>query len=203
MTFVKICGIREDFALEAALGAGADAVGFVFDPASPRYVSPAAARPLAASAQGRALRIGVFVTDDVRDVRRVAGEVGLDAIQWAGSPVPEGALVEMQEMRHIAVLHLEAGEDFPGSVPPTWACLADAPGGPGGMGHLANWEAARQGARRCRLLLAGGLTPDNVGKALREVRPFGVDVSSGVETDGRKDPRKVAEFLRAVRDHDK
>ena len=203
MTFVKICGIREDSALEAALGAGADAVGFVFDPASRRYVSPAAARLLAAAARGRALRIGVFVTDDVLGVRRVAGEVGLDAIQWSGSPVPAGALVEMQEVWHIAVLHLEPGQGFPGTVPPTWACLADASGGPGGTGRLANWEAAREGARRCRLLLAGGLTPDNVGEALEEVRPFGVDVSSGVETDGRKDPRKVADFVRAVRDHDK
>lgn len=202
MTFVKICGISDEAGLEAALKTGADAVGFVFDPAARRYVSPTAARPLAAMARGSAITVGVFVTSEMVTVGQVAGEVGLDAVQWAGGGPPPDAFVTMADVKHIAVFHLAEGEPFPDTSTGPWAFLTDAHGAPGGSGRLANWEAAREGATRCRLLLAGGLTPRNVGQAIESVRPFGVDVSSGVETAGRKDPRKVAEFVRAVREHD-
>lgn len=199
MTFVKICGVRQRDALEVAIAAGADAVGFVFDPASRRYVSPGEARALVRVARGRVLTVGVFVTDDAASVGEVVAEVGLDAVQWSGGLPRGGALWGMPSVRHIAVHHIAPGAPFPDGADGAWAHLVDAAGAPGGSGRLANWPAARQGAALVPLILAGGLTPQNVAEAIRDVRPFGVDVSSGVETDGEKDLRKISEFIRAVR----
>lgn len=204
MTWVKICGIRDEDALDAVLASGADACGFVFAKESPRYLSTERAAALAQRARGRLLRVGVFVEGDVADVRAILEAVELDALQWSGDGVPQGAEEAFSHLPQIRAVRLRTGDGWPEVVPPAWAYLADAavPGAHGGTGRRTDWDGARSGAVRYPVILAGGLTPANVAAALDAVGPFGVDVSSGVESGGRKDPERIQSFVRAVRSHD-
>ncbi|MDR5708747.1 MAG: phosphoribosylanthranilate isomerase [Armatimonadota bacterium] len=201
MTRVKICGIRTVEEARAAAEAGADAVGFVFWPRSRRYVEPEMAARIAQALPPFLVRVGVFVNEPPERVEEIAACVGLDAVQLHGDEPPEVcARLRRRVIKAIRIRDgrsLEAAADYPVS-----ALLLDTyvPETYGGTGRTFDWslvEAVRHLDRP--LLLSGGLNPENVAEAIRRVRPYGVDASSGVETDGRKDPEKICAFVAAVR----
>lgn len=202
MTRVKICGIRTEAAAVAAVGADADAVGFVFYPPSPRFVPPSRAAALARLLPPFVVRVGVFVNAPVEVVEAVAREVGLDAVQLHGDEPPEVcARLRTRVIKAVRVDRADAvvrARDYSAC-----ALLLDAhlPGRYGGTGRRFDWSLARGLDRP--VILSGGLTPDNVAEAIRQARPYAVDVSTGVETDGEKDPEKITAFVRAVREADR
>jgi phosphoribosylanthranilate isomerase len=210
---VKICGLRDPEHAAVAAAAGADLVGFIFAPAR-RQVSPAKARSCIAAARAAAIgrnlfAVGVFVDAPASEMTRIAEEAGLDALQLHGTETPE-------LLQHLPVPVLKAFRPQPGaeaahvvadinryrsSHTPPVGILIDGytEGLPGGTGARADWQRAQEIGATFPFLLAGGLDPDNVGDAIREVRPLGVDVSSGVETDGVKTADRIEQFIRAAR----
>ena len=199
---VKICGItnRED-ALHA-VACGADALGFVFYQKSPRCVTPEAVASICAELPPFVTRVGLFVNEEPGRVLAIAGSCGLDALQLHGDEPPQSC--HLPPYRVIKGIRPRSGDDLSGyDAFPVAALLIDAavPGQFGGTGQRADWALAEQMAARRRVILAGGLTPDNVGDAVRQVRPYAVDVSSGVEcAPGKKDPEKVLAFIRRARE---
>jgi phosphoribosylanthranilate isomerase len=198
--FVKICGMT---CLADALHAadqGADAVGFVFWPRSPRYVAPARAAEIIGRLPRHVTAVGVFVNAAIDDVRDVAAQTGIAMVQLHGDEDPSFAsAVGRPVMKAIGVEHGdEALDGWPGDT----MFLVDAvdPVQRGGTGMRVDWPRAAHIARRRRIVLAGGLTDANVAEAVSTVRPFGVDVSSGVEdAPGVKNHDKVARFLAGAR----
>ena len=201
--FVKICGLTRPEYAEAAVEAGADAIGLVFYPKSPRFVGDLGrAREVAEVALPFVVVVGVFVNPTREEVLRAAGEVPLQAVQLHGEEPPEFArnlgLPVIKAFRPRGPADLEAALDYP-----CCAVLVDTyrPGKWGGTGQPFPWEWARDLARRRKVILAGGLGPENVGRALSVVGPYGVDVSSGVEREpGVKDHAKIRAFLEVVRE---
>jgi len=203
---VKICGITSVEDGLVAAQAGADAVGFVFWPGSPRRVDVDAARRIARALPPFVLRVGVFVDARREEMARAAEEVGLDLLQLHGHEPPE----TLAELPRRALKAVGVGEDFaPEQALRYEGCAAgillDTRGEgalPGGTGQSFDWTRARSVRERASfLMLAGGLNPGNVHLALTAVRPDGVDVSSGVEAaPGRKDADKVRAFVAAVRE---
>ena len=211
MTHVKICGLTNlDDALRAA-ALGTDFLGFVFYPPSPRYVAPETARRIIAAAHREAPSIrtvGVFVDAPPETVRRIAAQCGLDCIQLHGSEPPAAAAyLRDAGLDVIKAFRVRDGTGLSGlSGYRVVAYLLDAysPALPGGTGHTFDWEIAARVKEYGPVLLAGGLTPDNVTGAIRVVRPWGVDVSSGVEATPRhKDHAKMAQFIAAVKESDR
>jgi phosphoribosylanthranilate isomerase len=203
MTAVKVCGLTRPGDARAAVAAGAALIGLVFAP-SPRRVTVAQARAIIAVLPPQIVRVGVFVDADPAWVARTAVAVGLDRLQFNGGE--DGAyLAAFRPHRILKALRVPAGAPTPrrDPAPRAGALLVDAwvPGLAGGTGRVANWAYARTLKRFGKpLVLSGGLTPANVGAAIRAVRPDVVDVSSGVETrPGIKSAAKVRAFLRAVR----
>lgn len=198
---VKVCGItRRDDALLAA-DLGASAVGFVFWPPSPRYVEPEAAAAISCELPADVAPIGVFVDAPVDDVRRIAAEVGLAAVQLHGDEPP--TLCDGLPYRVLKAVPVAgaATHDAAARVPSRVTVLLDArdPIRRGGTGRTVDWSVAAEVAARRRIFLAGGLRPENVGEALRVVRPYGIDVSSGVEAEpGRKDAGRLRGFFEEV-----
>jgi len=190
--FVKICGITSVDAIEAAAAAGADAVGFVFAP-SPREVSPRQARELAAHLPDHVLKVAVFRHPEPARVAEV-----LDALEpdWVQTDAADFASFELPAgCRALPVYRSGAAPDA-NAAPQR--LLFEGP--VSGSGETADWRAASELASRAELILAGGLDPENVTDAIRAVRPWGVDVSSGVErTRGVKDPSKIADFVARAR----
>ncbi|MFF1413515.1 phosphoribosylanthranilate isomerase [Streptomyces sp. NPDC058289] len=194
--FVKICGLKTAHDVEVAVAAGADAVGFVFAPGSPRTVDAAAARELAAGVPDGVLTVGVFRGQSVAEVRRFAEESGVRGVQLHGEEGPEDFAALRAEGRTLlraTAQHVERcgeyGEDL---------LLLDAPDP--GSGKPWNWGSAEFAAPAGRWLLAGGLTPANVGEAVTVTGAWGVDVSSGVESErGVKSPDLIRAFVAAAR----
>ena len=202
--FVKICGVTSKDDARMAADAGADAVGLVFWPGSPRQVDAETARGITAALPPFVLRVGVFVNADRETLARTAEEAGLDLLQLHGDEPPEA----LENLPRRALKAIRVGPGFAPAEAERYAghaagLLLDtrAQGAPGGTGRAFDWSLARGLRERCGfLVLAGGLTPETVGEAIRAVRPHGVDVSSGVESSpGRKDPLKVRAFVEAVR----
>jgi phosphoribosylanthranilate isomerase len=202
MVRIKICGITnlEDARLAADLGAAA--LGFIFYPKSPRYVSPEAARGIIAQLPPFVAAVGVFVDEEAAMVQGLAARVGLDWVQLHGQESPEycrslgrrvikgfrikdeGSLVELEPFRGAAQ-----------------ALLLDTykKGQVGGTGTSFDWRLARQAKPYGRIILAGGLTPENVAQAIATARPEAVDVASATEAaPGKKDPEKLRAFFKAV-----
>ena len=200
MVKIKICGLTRAEDVQAAVAAGADAVGFVFA-ASPRRISIETAIRLAGYVPGGVLRVGLFMDQAGSEIGQVVSAVPLDLLQFHGSETERECMafnkpwlkaVAMEDAVSVA----RAEREFPGAA----GLLLDshAKGRRGGSGRTFDWALAKSAA--CRIWLAGGLTTDNVGVAIRVVRPYAVDVSSGVEVEaGIKDANKIRDFVAAVR----
>ncbi|MFB6809338.1 phosphoribosylanthranilate isomerase [Streptomyces sp. NPDC056387] len=194
--FVKICGLKTAHDVGTAVDAGADAVGFVFAPGSPRTVDAATARALAADVPDPVLTVGVFRGQPVDEVRRLTEESGVRGVQLHGDEGPEfyeALRAGGRTLLRATALHVgrcgEYGEDL---------LLIDAPDP--GSGKPWNWGSAEFTAPQGRWLLAGGLTPHNVREAVRTTGAWGVDVSSGVESErGVKSPALIRAFIGAAR----
>jgi phosphoribosylanthranilate isomerase len=210
MTRVKICGITNTEDALVAAEAGADLLGFIFYPPSPRSVTPDQAHQII-----KTLRVslspcppisfvGVFVDEEPDSVRQIVTHCGLDYAQLHGTEPPELVRALMDE--GIGVIKGFRVRDG-GSLAKleryrATAYLLDAyvPGQPGGTGQTFDWELAVQAKKHGPILLAGGLIPENVAQAVRMVRPWGVDVASGVEAaPGRKDHDKLRRFVATVK----
>jgi phosphoribosylanthranilate isomerase len=216
MVRVKICGITngDDARHAADCGAdalgfvfyagicGADALGFVFYAGSPRCVTPEQVREIVAGLPPFVTRVGLFVNEHPGRIRAIVGACGLDVVQLHGDEPPEACV--LPPCRVIKGVRPRREADLAAlAAYPVAALLVDAavPGEFGGTGQRADWELAAQLAARQRVILAGGLTPANVAAAVREVKPYAVDVASGVElAPGRKDPDQVAQFIRMAKE---
>lgn len=204
MTLVKVCGITNVEDALAALDAGADMLGFNFYARSPRYITPAAALKIIERLPEGVTCVGVFVNEPApADVERIAREARLGAVQLHGDETPEYC----QRLRGLTTIKaLRVGADYtPESAADydTDAVLLDAyvVGERGGTGHTFDWALATLTRERVpRLFLAGGLNPDNVASAVAAVRPYAVDVCSGVETSpGRKSPQLMRRFVEQMK----
>ena len=198
--FLKICGItRLSDALHASEH-GADALGFVFWPRSPRYISPERAAEIIAALPLTMTTVGVFVNEPVEGIRDVAARTGITTVQLHGDEPPlYASVLGWPVMRAISI---DTAERTCGSWPADTTFLVDAADGVrrGGTGSAVDWQRAASVARGWRIVLAGGLTPANVADAIGVVRPVGGGVSSGVEdAPGVKNPDKVARFLASAR----
>ncbi|MBM4295217.1 MAG: phosphoribosylanthranilate isomerase [Deltaproteobacteria bacterium] len=203
MVRVKICGITnlEDALLAAELGA--DALGFIFYPPSPRAIESDAARTIITQLPPFVTTVGVFVDEDAATVTELAALVVLDWIQLHGSEGPDYCLgLERRVIKAFRVRDESSFgemEKYRGAVQ---ALLLDTykPGHVGGTGETFNWDLARRAKQYGPIILAGGLTPDNVARAIQTVQPQAVDVGSGVEAfPGKKDPDKLRAFFNAIK----
>lgn len=201
-TRVKICGITRVDDAVAAIGAGADAIGLVFAPASPRYIDSVRARQICAAVPPFVCVVGLFMNAAPDAITAVLGDVPLDLLQFHGD---ESAKECARYGRpYIKAVPMGGGADivaYAGRYDGAQGFLLDshAAGGAGGRGKVFDWDAVPPTFNK-PLVLAGGLNPDNVAEAIVRVRPYGVDVSSGVEAaKGIKDAAKLAAFMRGVR----
>ena len=203
-TWIKICGITRLADAEAAVDAGVDAVGFVLTP-SPRRLDAEEARRIGRKLPLDVLRIGVFVDETAAEVARTVAASEVDRVQAHASPDPLLAdLLGPKVLRAFRARDEGVLESIRDSGEGTFLLDSYSPHAPGGTGVPFDWELAAGAAKLGRLILAGGLTPENVGRAIREVGPWGVDVSSGVEdSPGLKNPEKIRAFVRAVREADR
>lgn len=201
-TRVKICGITRPQDALLAVEQGADAIGLVFYPPSPRDVSLERAAEIAAVLPPFVTTVGLFVNADAETIAEVVAKVGIDLIQFHGNECPDycaqHARPWMRAIRMKDDVDLLAEADrFRGAR----GLLLDAyrPGVPGGTGESFDWSRI-PGEMTSRIVLAGGLSPENVADAVHQVRPYAVDVSGGVEAEpGIKDANKIARFMEAVR----
>ena len=212
MTKVKICGITHAEHALVAAQAGADFVGLVFAP-SKRQVSPETGREIASALHELSscpLVVGVFVNMPTQKVNRLANLCKLDWVQLSGDepweyckeinrPILKTKHVSRYKSAKRIMDNLSLGYKILGSD--GFTCLLDsgAEGSYGGTGRTFDWTLAQQVSQRFPIIIAGGLNPENVAQAIKTIRPCGVDVSSGVETAGRKDIARIKEFILAVR----
>jgi phosphoribosylanthranilate isomerase len=199
---VKICGITNVADGIQAAEAGADALGFIFYGSSPRCVSPAAAAAIIRQVPPFVVKVGVFVNAAPEQVLETVAQCGLNVLQFHGDEPPEYCgqfgLMTIKAFRMRDAASLEALQHY---ATDAWLLDTYNPGLPGGTGERFDWDLAIQAQRFGRpIFLAGGLSPENVSDAVRRVKPYAVDVSSGVEASpGRKDPAKVRAFIQAAK----
>jgi len=202
MVKVKICGITSANDAIMASTAGADAVGFNFWRGSKRFIEPQKALPIRLSLPPFVAAVGVFVDPAPEYVREVMDYCRLDYAQLHGHESPY-VVSQLAELRVIKVLRLKDEADLKELQKyRVEAFLLDTyvPGSPGGTGRTFDWQLARAAANRARVILAGGLTPQNVADAVRVARPYAVDVASGVEeAPGKKSRKLVNAFIRAAK----
>lgn len=197
MVHVKICGITNIEDALAAVDYGADALGFVFFPGSPRYVSPATVREIISSLPPFITTIGVFANERQAKIREIMLSAGIDVLQLHGDEGPEMSGAWHRIIRALRV------KDFTDLKPlEEWskasAFLLDtfSPDQFGGTGQIFNWDIAVEAKRFGKIILSGGLNPDNIGRAVARVAPYAVDVSSGIEEKkGKKDLKKMKLFI--------
>jgi phosphoribosylanthranilate isomerase len=199
---VKICGITNLADAETAVQAGADLLGFVFYDKSPRHVTVQAAREIVRQVPPFVARVGVFVNAPEELVSQALGECGLNVLQFHGDEAPEDCVkFGVMSMKAFRVRDAESLRALPAYHTDAWLLDAHASDARGGTGATFNWDLAVEAKKFGRpIFLAGGLTAENVAEAVRRVRPFAVDVSSGVEVaPGKKDRMKVQAFIRAAK----
>jgi phosphoribosylanthranilate isomerase len=202
---IKICGITNTEDAGVAVAAGADALGFVMYRKSPRWVEPTVARSIIAGLPPFVFPVGVFVNEEAERVRALMDECGFALAQLHGD---ESALY-CQNLGRPALKALRLKDrgtflalaEFQGRANVRGVLIdAFSDQAYGGTGQTVDWTLAQEAARLIPIILAGGLTPTNVAEAIAQVRPYGVDVSSGVEqSPGKKDPNKVKAFIQAAR----
>jgi phosphoribosylanthranilate isomerase len=206
---VKICGLKTLDEALFAIDAGADYLGFNFYPRSPRYIDPQKCAGITAGILERgydANFVGVFVNEPVERIEAILDHCGLHLAQLSGDE-PSRVLERLGE-RAFKALRARNAEHLRTVVrryplrknAPAWLLDGYRAGEFGGTGENADWKVAGEMAKKAAILLAGGLNPGNVARAIQQVRPWGVDVASGVESEpGKKDPEKVRAFVRAAR----
>ena len=198
MVRVKICGITDVRDARTAARLGADALGFNFCRESPRYIRPERAKAIIAALPPLLTTVGVFVNEDPETIMEICRLAGLDAVQLHGDESPAVADA-VRGVRRIKAIPVETEDDV--RICRRYrveAFLLDAsvPGQRGGTGRTFDWSLAREAAQFGPIILAGGLTPENVAEAITVADPYGVDVASGVESEpGKKDRRLMAEFI--------
>lgn len=204
MTKVKICGLMELAHVQVAIESGADAIGFVFAK-SRRQVTVMQAKKLAAAVPPGVLKIGIFVNESIKEVERIAKEVPLDMVQLHGDEDPVYA--RSVSFPTIKALSIANEEDINRAIQyEVDYFLFDAPGVEfrGGSGHSFDWTLlAKSNISTDKVILAGGLSEENINEAINLVNPYMVDVSSGVEKGHRKDAEKIRTFISTVRDEDR
>lgn len=201
MTRVKICGITNLEDALATVEAGADALGFVFVPDTPRFVSPDQVAAIVAELPPFITTVGLFASKDTATIRETVNQCRLDAIQLHADVTPDFCrnldrrVIKAVRVRDESSLSILSDYDVN-------AFLLDSyvEGKMGGTGKVFDWDLALRANEYGRIIVAGGLDPDNVAQAVRHVNPYGVDVSSGVESQpGRKDSDKVRKFINAAK----
>jgi len=213
LTKIKICGITGVSYARAAIEAGADLIGVVFAP-SHRQVTREKAQEIAVAVKEHSLPlVGVFVNMPASTVNAAASDCGLDWVQLSGD---EGwdycQKIEKPLIKTVHIMpgwdeekllaHLENGQRVLGSRSPLYLLDTWLEQKYGGTGKVFAWEIARRAAEKFPVIIAGGLNPENVGKMVSDLRPWGVDVSSGVESGGVKDVAKIKAFVKSVRSAD-
>lgn len=204
MTIIKICGIKTLKDALAAIDAGADYLGFNFYPKSVRFVEKETCAEITSVLKREHPQIklvGVFVNSTVDEIKNILETCSLDLAQLHGDETPE-------TFAQLAPRAFKAFRGIPSDITgyerndgPAFLVDAAVKGVYGGSGVTADWSAAAELAKKYPLLLAGGLTPENVADAVRQVKPWGVDVASGVESNpGEKDAAKMSAFVKAVRE---
>lgn len=199
---IKICGITRIEDALAAVAAGADALGFVFYAKSPRAVTPAQARAIIAALPPFVTTVGLFVDIPRAELKQLLAEVPLDLLQFHGDETPEDCAGYGRP--YLKALRVRPGDDVAAAIalyPEASGVLLDTyvPGTPGGTGEAFDWSLVPRNAAK-PVILAGGLTSENVAEAVRQVRPYAVDVSGGVEASkGIKDPAKIQAFIQRAR----
>jgi phosphoribosylanthranilate isomerase len=213
LTKIKICGITGVAYARAAIEAGADLIGVVFAP-SPRQVTHEKAREIVAVVKEHNLpAVGVFVNMPAATVNTVAAFCGLDWVQLSGDesweycrqiekPVIKAIHISNKLGEEGLLTHLEEGQRALGSRSPLYLLDTFVEQKYGGTGKAFAWETARRAVAKYPVIIAGGLKPQNVGEVVSSLRPWGVDVSSGVESGGVKDVKKIRDFIQAVRSAD-
>ncbi len=204
-TRVKICGITNLADAQAAVAAGADLLGFNFHEGSPRQVSPRGAAKISRQLPPFVMRAGVFVNADEDLVTRAIGECGLSILQFHGDEPPEFCVqFGLMSMKAFRIRDAKSLKELPKFSTDAYLLDAFSPAARGGTGEKFNWDLAVEAQKFGKpLFLAGGLTPQNVAAAVRKVRPFGVDVASGVErAPGKKDHAKIRAFIATIRQTD-
>ncbi len=203
MTWIKICGITniEDGLKAASLGV--DALGFIFAP-SLRRVKPDIAQKIIRALPKTLLKVGVFVNEDPEEVLRVAKYCGINALQFHGEESPEYCQKFFHPVfKAIHIRDLESLNDMEKYHDVYILLETYSPVQAGGTGNPFPWEIALKAREKRNFILSGGLSPGNIGEAIKKVRPWGVDVCSGVETvPGKKDLLKMMEFVKEVRKTD-
>lgn len=202
MTRIKICGLQNPADVAAAAACGADAIGFVFYPPSPRYVAIERARQLVFEVPPFVSVVGLFLDAEPELVRTICDHIPLDSLQFHGRETAEFCRSFARPyLKTVGMQGLQDIDRILKQYPDCQGFLLDShrTGEPGGTGQHFDWSLVPQTAAR-PLILAGGLTPTTVGEAVRNVRPFGVDVSSGVEiAPGQKSPTKIRDFVQEVK----
>jgi len=204
-TKIKICGITNSIDALGAVDAGADALGFVFYQKSPRFIPTKVVKSIVSQLPPLVLPIGVFVNEEASVVRAIMDECGLALAQIHGDETPAfcatlgrpalRALRLRDRSTFLAMAEYKGRSGVRGFVLDAFSETAY-----GGTGNTADWDLACEAGQSFSFFLAGGLTPENVASAIQKVHPYGVDVSSGVESSpGKKDPAKVQAFIQAVK----
>ncbi len=199
---VKICGLTHGDDALTAVDAGADALGFMFYPASPRNVTHEQAAAIIRTVPPFVAKVGVFVNPTADEVSRAISVCGLDTLQFHGDETPE--FCRQFGMKVLKAFRIRDGESLkmlPAFAEEAWLLDSYVADQRGGTGVRFNWDLALAASKLGRpVILAGGLTPENVAEAVRRARPYGLDVSSGVElAPGRKDAGKVRAFIAAAK----
>ena len=201
---VKICGVTNVADALAAVEAGANLLGFNFYEKSPRHISEAEAAKIRLQLPKKVKAVGIFVNTLVADVVTLRKSLNLDFVQLHGDETPATVAELLPSTPVIKGFHIEP--DFPleklDEFPGVYAYLFDSAsvGQYGGTGRTTDWDVASRAAKTHRIILAGGLKVENVAAAVRIVRPYGIDVASGVETaPGKKDHGRLREFIQEVR----
>jgi len=213
LTRIKICGVTEVFQAIAAMKAGADLIGLVFFPPSHRLITYEKAREIVTAVKKEKqslLTVGVFVNTPAATVNEVGSFCGLDIVQLSGDetwaycqqierPVIKAIRIAQGWGKDDLLSCLEIGRQIPYPHPLMYLLDSQVKDMYGGAGVTFDWSLTREATARFPVIIAGGLTPENVAQAIEMVAPWGVDVSSGVETDRVKDITKIRDFIEAVR----
>lgn len=200
MVKVKICGITNIEDALAAVKLGADALGFVFYKGSPRYITPDEAEKIIMSLPPFITTVGVFVNESTDELQRIIRHTDINIVQFHGHEPPESCIINKRVIKAVRVKELRDLEPLKHYHVSAFLLDTYTPDLLGGTGQMFNWDIALEAKQFGRIILAGGLDPDNIEKAVRWVQPYAVDVSSGIEEEkGKKDHIKMGLFIARAR----